>query len=138
MGLSYQIIEVAKTYSKTPWHHKGRLKGIGIDCCGLIICSCNECGLYIAEPENYGLGDEIEILVSTVSKYADLLPENDEMQLADIIIFRSRLMYNHCGLYSGNNNFIHADQGTGRVSETELDSKWRRRMHSTHRLRGLA
>jgi len=31
------IIEKAREFIDTPYEHQGRLKGIGIDCCGLII-----------------------------------------------------------------------------------------------------
>jgi len=31
------IIEKAREFIDTPYEHQGRLKGIGIDCCGLIM-----------------------------------------------------------------------------------------------------
>ena len=32
------IIETARGYLDTPYHHQGRVKAVGVDCLGLIIC----------------------------------------------------------------------------------------------------
>lgn len=32
-----QIIAEARTWLKTPWHHQGRIKGVGVDCAYFLI-----------------------------------------------------------------------------------------------------
>ena len=45
-----QIISKAREYVGTPVIHQGRVKGVGIDCVGLIVCVAKELGICIIEP----------------------------------------------------------------------------------------
>jgi len=46
------IVEVAKTYIGTPFHHLGRVKNIGIDCVGIILGVAEELNIVlIVHPE---------------------------------------------------------------------------------------
>ncbi len=31
------VVRTARTWLGTPYHHQGRLKGVGVDCAGLLI-----------------------------------------------------------------------------------------------------
>jgi cell wall-associated NlpC family hydrolase len=88
------VLETARTYIGTPYHHLGRLKGVGIDCLGLIICVCEELGLPYQDK-------------STYSRYAtglNLFSEfQNQCQPAErgegkILIFATRNQPNHCGI----------------------------------------
>jgi len=53
-----QVVEVARTWLGTPFHHQGRVKGVGIDCVGLTIGIAQELGIVSDEviaslPTNY-------------------------------------------------------------------------------------
>jgi len=39
------IVNVARGYVGTPWHHRARLPGVGLDCAGVLICVCRELGI---------------------------------------------------------------------------------------------
>ncbi len=38
------FVRVARSYIGTPFHHQGRLPGVGLDCAGVIVCALAECG----------------------------------------------------------------------------------------------
>ncbi|MEI6730625.1 MAG: hydrolase, partial [Pseudomonadota bacterium] len=40
-----KVVEIAKTYLGTPYHHTGMLKGVGVDCLTLLVCAFKEAGL---------------------------------------------------------------------------------------------
>ncbi len=50
MTTSTEIIAKAREFIGTPFAHQGRLKGIGIDCVGLVICAAKELNLV---PQDY-------------------------------------------------------------------------------------
>ena len=37
-----QIIQTARQWLDTPYHHQARVKGVGVDCIGLVIGVCWE------------------------------------------------------------------------------------------------
>lgn len=44
-----RIVQVARGYVGTPFHHRGRLPGIGLDCAGVAVCLGRELGLLPAD-----------------------------------------------------------------------------------------
>jgi cell wall-associated NlpC family hydrolase len=102
-----EIIRIARTYHDTPYHHLGRIKGVGIDCLGLIICVAQELGLPVRDKPTY-------------SRYAtglNLFQEFEEQcQPCErgegaILIFAMRKLPNHCGIETrldGQPSVIHA------------------------------
>ena len=40
-----RIVDIAKTYLRTPYHHQGRVRGAGVDCGMLILNVFEEAGL---------------------------------------------------------------------------------------------
>ena len=109
------IVEEALTWRGTPFHHKSRIKGVGVDCGGFIYELYNGIGVPLAPfPKHYAQdwalhrGDEIylEFLQPYVAKTLSLQP-------ADIIVFQVGRAYSHGTLYLGNNQIIHAWGKTG-------------------------
>ena len=39
VDLALRLIEVARGYVGTPFHHAGRLPGVGLDCIGVPVCA---------------------------------------------------------------------------------------------------
>ena len=42
MSTHADAVRVARTYIGTPFHHMGRLPGVGLDCAGLLVCVARE------------------------------------------------------------------------------------------------
>jgi cell wall-associated NlpC family hydrolase len=149
-----RIVETARTYLGVPWVHCGKSKETGVDCAGLIWCVFQDLGAELEEYQDYTLQDEFDRLLSEVNKYctleAEYLPEEEKLldpnhfDLAphivgwtkgDILIFRARLMFNHCAIYTGDGNMIHAYQSKAflKVVEQPLNANWIKRLHSRYK-----
>jgi cell wall-associated NlpC family hydrolase len=48
-----QIVEEARTYLGTPFHHQARLRGVAVDCVGLIVGVAHALGLSDADYTQY-------------------------------------------------------------------------------------
>lgn len=130
-----EFVASARSWIGTPWVHCGRSRN-GIDCTGLIIVCLNEVGFNVDVEQNYSMQDEWNLLVNECSKYATRV-DPDHMRPGDLILFRGRMMYNHCGILTPENTFVHAyNTGTtGRVVETPLEGKWKSRIAEVFRPR---
>jgi cell wall-associated NlpC family hydrolase len=133
-----EVVSSAKSFLKTPWAHAGRIKGVGVDCTGLIICSLNENGAEIPDKFDYALGDEFYSLLK-ILKSSCYTVNISEILPGDIILFRAKDMYNHVGMFVGENKFIHSysDPAIMRVTISRIDNYWRERIHSIHSYNGF-
>jgi len=131
-----QIVACAREYIGTPWYHTGRLKGIGIDCAGLIYCVLNELGFNVQDSTDYTLDDQFDILMEYVNSQCDQVSFEDVTD-GDILVFRARMMYNHCGFYTSKNTVIHAYNSPSvyRVVEQLLDEGWISRIYGVYRVK---
>lgn len=139
------IIRIARTYIGTPWHHAGRKKGVAVDCAGLLVCVSHELGVPVEDFVNYDRLDEYKSLVGVIGKYCEVVAEGQQLlaggavlQAGDILVFRARQMYNHCGFYTGEGTMVHAynTPGVERVVETAFDEHWWTRLSVVYRYRG--
>lgn len=130
------VIETARHWLGTPYHHQGSVKGAGTDCLGLIRGIWRE--LYGQEPETVPAytkdwaepqGDEVLWWAARRHLHPRLLPE---MTPGDLLLFRmrDRGIAKHLGVPSREGpeaRFIHAYSGHG-VIESPLSPPWRRRV----------
>lgn len=132
------ITTIARSYVGTRWHHCGRLKGVGIDCAGLVICTYAELGVVLTDLGTYGDGaDCFDAVVKAIAPDCILIDTSAEpLQDGDIMIFRSRVCYNHIGIYSGHGNMIHAYPTLERVVEQPISPAWFGRLARVYRVSG--
>lgn len=143
-----RIIECARSYVGTPFHHQGRLgcsaghRG-GVDCLGLLICVARECGLrskngqLLADCDefNYPHYPDTQRLRTMLATYLHELPPSD-YQSANIALFEIEGRAQHMGIIAtqidANNaaktTIIHAYAPARKVVEHPLDDYWQRRM----------
>ena len=114
------IVREAKTWRGTPFHHKGRIKGTGVDCGGFIYEVFKTVTGLPHEPypdyyaEDWGLHmDNNEIYLSFLQPY--VIPTR-RLELGDVIMFKMGRSFCHGTLYIGNKSVIHAYGCTGHGS----------------------
>ncbi|MBS1716474.1 MAG: C40 family peptidase [Armatimonadetes bacterium] len=114
-----QILREARKLIGTPYHHAGRLPGIGIDCWGVIACTFRALGVEIGDECAYPLGDHHERAVQRLNEFCT---EAGEAQAGDILIFRATRFPLHCGFDNGAGGLIHVFNGgrLNRVAETPM------------------
>ncbi|HEV7259711.1 MAG TPA: peptidase P60 [Bosea sp. (in: a-proteobacteria)] len=129
------IVEAARLWLGTPYHHQASLRGVGCDCLGLVRGVWRD--LYGDEPEippPYSLGWAESLGVETLAEAAlrHLLPIVPGLERpGDVLLFRWRahLPAKHCAILTAPDAIMHAHDGA-QVSEVAFSPWWRR--HLSH------
>lgn len=139
-----EIVSEARRWIDTPWKHQARLRGIGVDCIGVIVAPARAAGLDIADVTDYSRQ-------ANPARSLELLRERmDEIgvQMAregDVIFlwFEGEDRPHHFALLT-DIGILHAYENarsqrrpTGKVVETRLPIGWANKIHSAWRFRGL-
>ncbi len=129
------VVEVARSWIGTPYHHQASLKGAGADCLGLLRGIWRE--LYGSEPErpppytqHWGDYDGSETMLLAAERTLNKVamaepgrcladPRSIHWELGALLFFRRHLGVpsKHCAVLSGPDRIIHAYSGVG-VRET--------------------
>lgn len=129
MSLREDIVKEAVSWVGTPYHHHGRLKGLGVDCVQLLCCvyaSCKASG-YV-DPGTYAvdwhLHQREELYVAGLEAQGAVQVERPH--LGDVCLFKIGRTYSHGGIYVGDDGMVvHAYMGSGtimtRLSEAPLN-----------------
>jgi len=133
-----RIIEVARSYCGTPFHHQGRLPGTGLDCAGVVVCALNECGYQVNDRANYGR-------IPAEGEFMRAIWEHcNSVQLVaiapgDLMMFAFRTEPQHVALISQIDPImlIHSWQDVGKVVENGFDNAWQTRLRGCYRLKGI-
>lgn len=132
-----EVCNKALEYLDTPFHHQGRLKGIGIDCAGLIVCIAKELDLPYADMKNYARipdGKSLrEILKNNTAKEKTL----NEAQPGDILLMRFLNEPQHVALLMPNNQIIHSYMAVDKVTIHNFDDKWKKRVLSVYEYKNI-
>lgn len=126
-----QILESARSWVGTKFHHQGRKKLVGVDCIGLIIGVAQELGLnppdklgYAREPRKNALEETLDIYL----REGELIPSN-------IVLFKIDKYPQHVGIlsnYGSELGIIHAYAQARKVVEHELNDWWKERIVKTY------
>jgi len=125
------IVDKAREYLDTPFHHLGRQKGVGIDCIGLAICVAQELGLSWDE-EHYDRHPKPGLLLRRLRETLQEKPLNERLP-GDLVVFWIRHTSDdcHCGIVT-DRGFVHTyydpNRVNSRVTEVELVSFWEERL----------
>lgn len=130
------VVRVARSWLGTPYHHQGRVKGVGVDCAGLIIGIAHELALsefdltgYAPRPE----GDQLRRLCATHM----IEVRSDERAPGDVLLFKFDASPCHLGVLSTSDQLIHAYLPRRKVVEHRLDERWWRQLAAQFRLPGV-
>ena len=128
------VINEARTWLGTPYHHQASIKGIGCDCLGLIR------GIYRVvigpEPEalppytpDWAEASGRETLLEAAYRYLEELPADHATRPGDVLLFRWRPWSpaKHAAIAIGGRRMIHAYDGAG-VVEVSLTPSWEKRI----------
>jgi len=145
------IINQARTWLGTKYHHQGRLKKSsrgdgGVDCIGLVIGIIDELGiqdgdgnsLVAADEVNYSMYPERGRLVKSIQKHLRRVPTH-RMRVGDVLLFKTFRDPQHVGLLSvypsGGTGLIHCNSSAGKVVEQPLTETWERMLTHVYRFK---
>lgn len=133
-----RLVEIARSYLGTPFHHQGRLPGVGLDCAGVVVCAARELGIAVNDVQGYGRIPSNGLFPAAVEGHCDKIPQG-MVQPGDLMMFAFRAEPQHIAVVSqvAPTMLIHAYSDVGRVVENRLDDAWQKRLRGCYRLRGV-
>jgi cell wall-associated NlpC family hydrolase len=121
------VLRVARSYLGTPFHHRGRSPGVGLDCAGVPVCVARELALVAPDfdvPE-YRMAPD-GTLLTWCRRYMREVGRG-AMRAGDVLAFVVDAEPQHLGILAdyrhGGHSLVHAAQrraGGGAVIETRL------------------
>jgi NlpC/P60 family putative phage cell wall peptidase len=128
-----RVVEIARQWIGTPYHHQASAKGIGTDCLGLVRGVWRELYGFDAEvppaySRDWAEASGIETMLAAASRHLIAI-EREQLAGGDVVVFRIRpgMVAKHSGLMTSATTMIHAMEG-GPVSEVAVTNWWRRRI----------
>lgn len=126
------IIAAARGWLGTPYRHQASTRGAGCDCLGLLRGVWRELNgpePVTLPPYRADMRDRMNAGALKGAADAWLLPGGDVPEAGDVILFRlyANLPPKHCGIMTGRETFIHAQEQIGTV-EANLTGAWARRI----------
>jgi len=139
------VVAAARRWLGTPWHHQGRLIGVGVDCGGLVVGVAQSLGLAVADhPPGYARVPDGHSLRRIVEQQCIRIPCSEEGAVA---LFRWDAAPQHLAIVSRLPEgwaLIHAWAQARRVVEHLWTAEWQDRLVSDaagpliYRLPGVA
>ena len=141
MGAADHIIDLARDWIGTPYHHQASQKGAGCDCLGLLRGVFREYHNLDRDPEKMPLyspdwaeaGHGREDMLAAAGRHMQKI--DGPPQPGDVVVFRFRpkSVAKHCAIMSYNGKMIHAHQGKA-VIEVAMVPWWQRKIAGVFRI----
>jgi cell wall-associated NlpC family hydrolase len=130
------IVDAARAYLGTPYHHQGRVRD-GLDCLGLLVMVCRDLGLPHVDRNDYARIPEGDRLVTELREHTGREMRPSEAVPGDILVFRYLRRPRHVAIktYAG---MIHAWAQAGEVVEHSMDERWLRQCVTAFEFKGVA
>jgi cell wall-associated NlpC family hydrolase len=125
-----KVCMVAKSFLGTPYHHMGRLKGVGVDCGTYLLEVYQEAGLIPPVsvsyyPPRWYLHNSKEYYLNIVVQYAK---PTDCPLTGDILLYRQGKAVSHGAIILNYPQIIHCIEGqgvsTGNAEDKELKKRY--------------
>jgi len=135
--LADDIIAAARSCLGTPFQHQGRLKGIALDCAGMVVCVANEIGADYFDQQGYSRTPSGNLLAEALSAQPclDSLANPAERLPGDLLLFRFGIEPQHIAILGYDDLVIHSYEHVGICCEHLLDDKWARRIARVYRFK---
>jgi cell wall-associated NlpC family hydrolase len=119
------LVAEAKTWLGTPWHHRARVKGVGVDCAQFLIGVYAGAGLIEGfdtgdYPRDWHIHRDEERFLPFVQRFAAEIPEADAKP-GDVILVKIGRVFSHGAILLDWPQAIHAAVQDQRVTLCDLD-----------------
>jgi len=136
-----QVVQAARAWIGTPFHHQARLCGVGVDCDGLVIGVSRELGLVAPDfdvPAYSRTPDGTSLMAHCCAHMTRIYTP---MRAGDVVVLDFASYPHHMGIVCdyrhGGLSMIHASSTRGRVEETRLMYHARMRFVAAFALPGV-
>jgi NlpC/P60 family putative phage cell wall peptidase len=134
-----EVVKAARSWIGTPFHHQGRVHGVGCDCVGLLIGVAHALDLsafdttgYARRPDGRMLKDHCDREMTPITR--------DEIAPGDVALFALTGDPQHLAIfgdYPDGLSIIHAYMRNRKVVENRYDDVWAGRLVQAYRLPGV-
>lgn len=139
MATKQEFVAAVLSWENTPFHHLGRLKGVGVDCVGLAVGALSEIGVEVQDLPLYPHSPIDKIFDKQIDIQTAEVAEND-MQLGDLIKLRFGKESQHLAIVTQIEPTVlitHAFATARKVVTTTYDDLWKQRVVGIRRIPGL-
>jgi cell wall-associated NlpC family hydrolase len=128
------LIAEARSWVETPFHAQARLKGVGVDCIGVIVGAARALGLELADERAYPLRPNGTLLRELNRR----LERIDALEPACVVAMQwvDEREPHHVALYTGA-TLIHAYASVRRCVEQPFDAYLADRVRAIYRIPGV-
>lgn len=135
------VVREARSWKETPFHHQGRMKGVGVDCVGVVIKVAQDLGLTTFDADGYGTIPNGRHLRQGCTDNMDPIP-TDEIRPGDVLLMRWERFPQHLAVVTEGHGVrglgvVHSYSQIGKCIEHGLSQDWLDRVVQAYRLRGL-
>jgi cell wall-associated NlpC family hydrolase len=106
------VVLEALTWERTPYHHKARIRGVGVDCANLPAAVYEACGLIPKIDPEYShqwmLNRDEELFLSFIVPYAQKEIARDQVGPGDLIVWKFGRTFSHSAIVIDYPEVIHA------------------------------
>jgi len=137
MTTGADVVAEARTWLDTPYHHQGRVRGVGVDCLGLLVGVGRALGLTQFDITNY---PRIPTYDSLTRGCEDNLVRvrPPSLQAGDVLLLRFDKWPGHLAILTDDDTIIHAYFARRKVVEHRIDADWWRKTRGTYRFPGVS
>jgi NlpC/P60 family putative phage cell wall peptidase len=121
-----RMIAAARGCLGTPFHHQGRMPGVGLDCIGLIVVAARAVGIEVRDTFDYGRRPDGVSLIAGLERHG--LRRVDDVDAGCVLVFRYDHQPQHVALTTARDRMIHSFAPARAVVETGIGDYWRRRL----------
>lgn len=119
------VVEVARTWIRTPYHDRAAIKGVGVDCAMLLVAVYSDAGIVpVEDPGHYSsqwyLHHSEEKYLAEVEKYAHQI--EGPPKPGDVVVYKVGRAFAHGGIVTDWPNIIHAVKEANMVIEDRWDA----------------
>jgi hypothetical protein len=131
-----QFIDEARSFMGTRWQHQGRLKGVAVDCAGLVLETARNLGLADWQYDGYPRHPDgtLRTVCDRVMQPIRLV----EADMADVLLFSWDNSPVHLAILTSKDTIVHAYAVNRKVVEHRIDERWRRQITCAYHIPGVA
>jgi NlpC/P60 family putative phage cell wall peptidase len=138
------LVEEAKTWVGTPYHHQAGVKGVGVDCAYLVARVGTGAGV-LPSPTippytiEWAMHSKSEFMLDLIEKFGGVKADYEWPLPGDILTFQYGRAASHMGIMIDEKQFIHGHVGNGinRVVVNSLDGDFVKRLHAIYKYPGI-
>jgi NlpC/P60 family putative phage cell wall peptidase len=130
-----QIVAEARTWLGTKYRHQGRVKGLSVDCVGLVFGVAAALGVPHQPVSDYSRRPDGTLLPGIEAQTA---PVTGAPAAGDIVVFQWAAEPMHVAILTAPDHIIHAFAINRVVCEHRIDERWQRRVACFRAFPGVA